>query len=217
MIMSRRLVLVAQASHRQYSTVVAWYAASAPWLHHQQRDPSRGLDDVGQCGVANNHPSLVPAPRVVDTSSDVATIAAGARGSAAVTTSGDVYTWGANAGGSLGHGDEEQVGSPRRIEWLAHRAAITHVALGTSHSVMLDDTGQAWSCGVDLEVCRVCFLDVTMDVHDEGRTHNPLPSQPSQQHRASAARVLGCNMLLLRTSQGLRACMAQSANSACLP
>lgn len=119
--------------------------------------------------MGNNAPCLLPAPSIVDTPNDVATVAAGERGSAVVTASGDIYTWGCNTGGSLGHGDEEQVSAPRRIEWLAHRAAVTHVALGTNHTVLLDDTGQAWSCGVDLEVwCDNCVLVNQKHTHNTG-------------------------------------------------
>lgn len=144
----------------------------------------------------------------MDVPNDTATLTAGVRTSALTTHSGDVYTWGYNSSGCLGHGDEEHLSTPRRIEWLAHRAVVTHVALGKSHTVLLDDTGQAWSCGVDMEVRFVLHVGLILQ---------------KELHRVSAAPGHRCSTkqhsTRLSTWPGFEECagLCESTCSRCSP
>jgi len=88
------------------------------------------------------------APRRIEslTGSPVASVALSDHHSLALTSAGQVYSWGNGASGRLGHGDEATrlVPTPvRALRWLRMAA----VAAGDYHSLGLDETGAVHSWG----------------------------------------------------------------------
>ena len=59
---------------------------------------------------------------------------------------GRVSSCGLGYGGQLGHGDEENVGVPRRVAALAS-IVVAQVAAGSLHSMALAADGGVWSWG----------------------------------------------------------------------
>ncbi|CAM9471395.1 unnamed protein product [Chrysoparadoxa australica] len=68
--------------------------------------------------------------------------------SMAVTKSGQVFTWGHGRSGRLGHGDEQSVMLPRRLEGLAHKHVVD-VAAAENHSLAMTAQGVCYSWGSD--------------------------------------------------------------------
>ena len=77
----------------------------------------------------------------------VASIACGSHHAAAVTAAGEVFTWGDNRFGQLGHGDRGSFrASPRRVGGELEGARVTQVAC-SQHTLALCDGGQVYSWG----------------------------------------------------------------------
>lgn len=64
-----------------------------------------------------------------------------------VTAKGGVFTWGDNAEGQLGTGDEESTTIPA---WIVIAAKIVSLECSAEHSVALSDDGRifTWGCGI---------------------------------------------------------------------
>ena len=73
-------------------------------------------------------------------------VACGALHSMAVTDDGEVYTWGYGKDGRLGHGDEDDLGLPRRVEALRGEK-IKSVFAGHDVSAAVSMAGKAWLWG----------------------------------------------------------------------
>ena len=95
-----------------------------------------------------------PAPRVCEDLMGivVAHLACGAAHCAIVTDAGELYTWGENGCGQLGHGDKRHL-KRRRLVVFAHGCgagtSITGVACGRSHTLALTTGGRLFACGSD--------------------------------------------------------------------
>ena len=64
-------------------------------------------------------------------------------GLAAITESGDLYTWGENRAGQLGHGDTDDRHSPTRVQGLPSVIAVD----SSSHVVVITASGDLYSWG----------------------------------------------------------------------
>lgn len=73
-------------------------------------------------------------------------IACGGFHTAAVSETGEVYTWGGGEHGQLGHGDRVNKTIPTLIEALSEKL-IVQVTCGWSHTVALSDTGEVYTWG----------------------------------------------------------------------
>eukprot|EP00753_Platysulcus_tardus_P001036 PLAT10983.1.p1 GENE.PLAT10983.1~~PLAT10983.1.p1 ORF type:complete len:1007 (+),score=498.63 PLAT10983.1:33-3023(+) len=76
----------------------------------------------------------------------VTLVAAGAAHSAAITESGDVYTWGRGLEGQLGHGPLAVLPTPRFLAAF-HGRRMLKVACGDAHTLFLGEDGQLHGCG----------------------------------------------------------------------
>eukprot|EP00656_Telonema_subtile_P046328 TRINITY_DN5272_c0_g1_i1.p1 TRINITY_DN5272_c0_g1~~TRINITY_DN5272_c0_g1_i1.p1 ORF type:complete len:1086 (+),score=432.55 TRINITY_DN5272_c0_g1_i1:162-3419(+) len=78
-------------------------------------------------------------------------IAAGTAHSAAVSSTGDVYTWGYGGNGRLGHDDYHNQEEPRLVKTLRgmDRKVIVKIACGDSHTACVSDDGKmvVWGKG----------------------------------------------------------------------
>ncbi|KAJ8603351.1 hypothetical protein CTAYLR_004271 [Chrysophaeum taylorii] len=96
-----------------------------------------GANDAGQLGVGDRRDRAAPVEladffgsRVI-----VSAVACGAFHSAAVTSEGEVYTWGSNASGQLGCSEApDPCPTPRRVEGLADYA-VTRISCGAAHAM----------------------------------------------------------------------------------
>lgn len=76
----------------------------------------------------------------------VTAVACGGLHAAAVSESGEIYTWGKSPHGQLGHGDRATLSSRRRVLGMApHRVAA--VACGRSHTLALTSNGALYAWG----------------------------------------------------------------------
>ena len=110
----------------------------------------RGGD--GQLGIGETSSMLTPT-RVKDLSKHaIVSLACGGKHTAAVTDTGDVFTWGWNCSGQLGHGDFTDRTLPAVVKGLAlvkvlQHARFVQVAAGKEHTAALSDTGAVYAWG----------------------------------------------------------------------
>lgn len=89
-------------------------------------------------------------PKVVEVTGDVTfrMISAGAHHSLAVTTHGEIYSWGSGPTGELGHGYKLTQDTPTKITKLPEpKLNFKSVAAGHRHSLALTDDGQLYAWG----------------------------------------------------------------------
>ncbi|KAG6424923.1 hypothetical protein SASPL_115346 [Salvia splendens] len=101
-------------------------------------------------GAVNPNPikNDVLTPKVVESHVvlDVQQIACGVQHIALVTRQGEVFTWGEESGGRLGHGIEKDFSRPRLVEFLA-LTNIEFVACGEFHTSALSKSGDLYTWG----------------------------------------------------------------------
>ncbi|KAL5560374.1 hypothetical protein UlMin_036585 [Ulmus minor] len=89
---------------------------------------------------------LVPRPLESNVVMDVHLIACGVKHAALVTRQGEVFTWGEESGGRLGHGVGKDVIQPRLVESLA-ATVVDFVACGEFHSCAVTMAGELYTWG----------------------------------------------------------------------
>ncbi|KAL8162783.1 hypothetical protein V2J09_014272 [Rumex salicifolius] len=101
-------------------------------------------------GETNPTPSkidiLIPKPLETDVVLDVHQICCGVRHVALVTRQGEVFTWGEEQGGRLGHGSERDLNQPHIVEFLS----VTNVDLvscGEYHTCAVSTSGDVFCWG----------------------------------------------------------------------
>lgn len=76
----------------------------------------------------------------------IASIKAGEQFTIALTSNGDVYTWGRGREGQLGLGGRENVSVPTRVDALAHEV-VTQIGAGWQHALCLAASGRLYTFG----------------------------------------------------------------------
>jgi alpha-tubulin suppressor-like RCC1 family protein len=111
---------------------------------------SFGSGIYGQLGHGDEQNQSIP--KMMDSEAlkgeKIVQIEAGGGYSLLLTEDGGVFSFGLGAHGRLGHGDEQSVSTPKRIEsdaLLGYR--IVQVAAGASHSLLLTESGDVFSFG----------------------------------------------------------------------
>jgi alpha-tubulin suppressor-like RCC1 family protein len=61
-----------------------------------------------------------------------------------LTEDGEVFTWGFGKNGALGHGDWNQVDTPKKVEGLKD---IVKIDCGIDYTIALDKNGKLYSWG----------------------------------------------------------------------
>ncbi|CAF2153300.1 unnamed protein product [Brassica napus] len=89
---------------------------------------------------------LTPRPLESNVVLDVHQIVCGVRHVALVTRQGEVFTWGEEAGGRLGHGIQVDICRPKLVEFLA-LTNIDFVACGEYHTCVVSTSGDLFSWG----------------------------------------------------------------------
>ncbi|KAL3724693.1 hypothetical protein ACJRO7_029801 [Eucalyptus globulus] len=89
---------------------------------------------------------LTPRPLESNVVLDVHQIACGTRHVALVTRQGEVFTWGEESGGRLGHGSERDFSRPHLVEFLAV-TNVDSIACGEYHTCAVSISGDLFSWG----------------------------------------------------------------------
>ncbi|XP_047322117.1 PH, RCC1 and FYVE domains-containing protein 1-like [Impatiens glandulifera] len=89
---------------------------------------------------------LTPKPLESNVVLDVHQIACGIRHIGLVTRQGELFTWGEESGGRLGHGVEKDVNRPQLVEFLAI-ANVEFAACGEFHTCAISGLGDLYSWG----------------------------------------------------------------------
>ncbi|XVF66478.1 hypothetical protein PTKIN_Ptkin10aG0038600 [Pterospermum kingtungense] len=90
--------------------------------------------------------ALTPKPLESNVVLDVHQIACGVRHVTLVTKQGEVFTWGEESGGRLGHGIEKDFSHPRLVEFLAV-TNVDFVASGEYHTCVVSTAGDLFTWG----------------------------------------------------------------------
>ncbi|XP_042217246.1 E3 ubiquitin-protein ligase HERC2-like isoform X2 [Homarus americanus] len=109
---------------------------------------SWGEGDDGKLGHGNKSP--YDRPRLIETlqGKGVMEIACGGAHSAAITSSGELYTWGKGRYGRLGHGDSEDQFRPKLVEALVgYRVVDVACGSGDAQTLCITDDDNVWSWG----------------------------------------------------------------------
>lgn len=106
-----------------------------------------GLNDAGQLGTGDFGDLVITTPTpqsVVDMGAPVASIAAGAGRSCAVTTAGAAKCWGDNQFGGLGDNSQTNRASPTDVSGLS--SGVASISVGENHTcaVMTDGDAKCW-------------------------------------------------------------------------
>lgn len=76
----------------------------------------------------------------------VVQVTCGSYHTAAVTGSGDLFTWGGGMYGKLGHGNETGHATPKRVEALVG-LVVSQIACGSRHTAVITSTGAMYTWG----------------------------------------------------------------------
>eukprot|EP00164_Ancoracysta_twista_P000518 GFYU01000692.1.p1 GENE.GFYU01000692.1~~GFYU01000692.1.p1 ORF type:complete len:825 (+),score=233.28 GFYU01000692.1:164-2638(+) len=108
-----------------------------------------GRGDEGQLGLG--HYQTTPTPTMLERHIfRVSKVAAGGYHSAALTYTGDLYTWGWGFYGQLGKIDENELDRcAPKLCLMKERKSIAEVACGGYHTAAISDTGQLYLWGMD--------------------------------------------------------------------
>ncbi|XP_052191395.1 PH, RCC1 and FYVE domains-containing protein 1-like isoform X3 [Diospyros lotus] len=104
-----------------------------------------GTDTPAHC-FGKRADVLLPRPLESNVVLDVHHIACGVKHAALVTRHGEVFTWGEESGGRLGHGFGEDVTQPRLVEFLSF-SAVDIVACGEFHTCAVTMAGELYTWG----------------------------------------------------------------------
>ncbi|KAL5201645.1 hypothetical protein ABZP36_035999 [Zizania latifolia] len=105
-----------------------------------------GKGDGGRLGLGDESSAFVPRPN--PNLSDLRILALGGIHSAALTASGDVFTWGYGGFGALGHYAYHRELLPRQVNgpW---EEKISHIATSGAHTAAITDSGELYTWGRD--------------------------------------------------------------------
>lgn len=104
-----------------------------------------GIHRVGDLSITR---VVAPLPKALESAAvlDVQNIACGSRHAALVTRQGEVFSWGEESGGRLGHGVDAHVSQPKLIEALSG-VNIEFVACGEYHTCAVTLSGELYTWG----------------------------------------------------------------------
>jgi len=105
-----------------------------------------GRGDDGRLGHGDNGWKYVPWITRSLAGQVVTQVTCGSYHTAAVTGSGDLYTWGGGMYGKLGHGNEVGHSTPKRVDALVG-LAVTQIACGSRHTAIITSSGAIYTWG----------------------------------------------------------------------
>lgn len=105
-----------------------------------------GRGDDGRLGHGDNGWKYVPRLTHSLTGQIITHVTCGSYHTAAVSSNGDLYTWGGGMYGKLGHGNESGHSNPRRVEALVGLSVID-IACGSRHTAVVTNKGCLYTWG----------------------------------------------------------------------
>lgn len=115
-----------------------------------------GSNNTGQLGDGTNLNRIIPIEITLnfnlEAKEKITLISTGFFHTAAVTSSGRVFTWGFNNSGQLGDGTDTDKNTPVEITSkfnLKNKEVISDVSLGSVHSVLLTSSGRVFTWGIN--------------------------------------------------------------------
>lgn len=108
---------------------------------------SWGRGDDGRLGHGDNGWKYVP--RLIHSlmGKVICLVTCGSYHTAAISTNGELFTWGGGMYGKLGHGDESGCSLPRKVESSLLGVHVISVACGSRHTACLSSDGKLYSWG----------------------------------------------------------------------
>ena len=107
---------------------------------------SWGPGDFCHLGHGDEEPQLLPKKIEALAGQRVVAVSAGTEHSLAIAADGAVWSWGSGAFGKLGHGDQQHMLLPKKIEAFAGRRVVA-VSAGDDHCLAITADGGVWSWG----------------------------------------------------------------------
>ena len=106
-----------------------------------------GSNVTGQLGIGVSGSQYnIETPKKVNGISNVKSVSAGSYHAAAVTKTGDLYTWGSNSGGQLGDGTGVSKYSPTKIISISN---VQNVSASYTHTMAVTSSGDVYSSGAN--------------------------------------------------------------------
>lgn len=105
-----------------------------------------GRGDDGRLGHGDNGWKYIPRAVNALSTKRVCQITCGSYHTAAVTNTGELYTWGGGMYGKLGHGNETGHATPCHVQTVSG-TRIVQVACGSRHTVALAETSEVYAWG----------------------------------------------------------------------
>lgn len=107
-----------------------------------------GSGEGGRLGLNDTQPRDAPTKVIALADKFITKVFCGGKCSAAISISGELYTWGRGSFGSLGHGTSDDKLLPTQVQALAGHSVVD-VALGSgdSHSLCVTDEGTVFAWG----------------------------------------------------------------------
>ena len=105
-----------------------------------------GYGDQGQLGHGVFEDESTPRAVATLSSKYITAIYCGHYCTAALTDLSDVYTWGRNTNGELGHGEGPNTAEPRPVQSIAHEQ-VAALACGSTHTLAVCDSGKLYAWG----------------------------------------------------------------------
>jgi len=105
-----------------------------------------GRGDDGRLGHGDNGWKYVPRLAQALHGQVIIQVTCGSYHTAAVSNSGELYTWGGGMYGKLGHGNENGCSTPRKVEALTG-SHISQIACGSRHTAAVTSTGKLYTWG----------------------------------------------------------------------
>jgi len=105
-----------------------------------------GRGDDGRLGHGDNGWKYVPRLTHSLTGQIITHVTCGSYHTAAVSSNGDLYTWGGGMYGKLGHGNESGHSTPKRVEAL-FGLTIVDIACGSRHTAVVTNKGCLYTWG----------------------------------------------------------------------
>eukprot|EP00002_Diphylleia_rotans_P007162 TRINITY_DN1666_c0_g1_i3.p1 TRINITY_DN1666_c0_g1~~TRINITY_DN1666_c0_g1_i3.p1 ORF type:complete len:403 (+),score=74.74 TRINITY_DN1666_c0_g1_i3:72-1280(+) len=137
---------------------------------------SLGNNEFGQLGTGRVDAGMKyePVPVFALRGKNVVQVSCGSYHSAAITASGELYTWGRGAHGQLGHGATADQSHPTLVETLKDKK-IVRVSCGSNHTAVVTDKGELYTFGKG--------VDGQLGHGDIGNRSSPLPVKGLKDHK----------------------------------
>ncbi|PAN28177.1 hypothetical protein PAHAL_5G136400 [Panicum hallii] len=128
-------------------------AAAAPEERRGEEEEAEwawswGAGTDGQLGNGGFDDHHLPQPLLLPTRcrGRVSLVAGGGAHAIALTSDGEVFTWGRGTHGQLGHGNLDSIPHPKFVKFLENHK-VTCVSAGWNHSGFATDSGKLYMCG----------------------------------------------------------------------